>query len=810
MRARVLAVAGLALAFAPAASSARPWQRRGHLAEDSVHNATAEPRMSKHTRTTVTAADARSAAAAVAGDEHLVGRWGPVAEWPVVGVHNALMPDGRVLAFDSVGDNATETYPVHDHTRATLWDPTTGAQTPVWVETGYNVFCAGFAHLADGRLFLAGGNLDSQLRGIRQTHIFDPSTNTWSVGPDMAAGRWYPTGKRTPLRNGEMLITSGGPSMPEVRTTSGSLRALSSASLGQPLYPWIDVAPDGRAFVSGPDQTMRSLDTSGTGAWQTHGQRDGINRDYGSHALYDIGKVLVAGGGASSKDARVIDVNGTTPQVTQTAPMANGRRQHNLTVLADGSVLATGGNSSRAGLVGPRQRRLRGGALEPGHRRLDDAGCRVGRSPVPLDRPAARGRACAVVRRRHLRYLRPGPLSGQERAGLHATAPVPDRRVGANSPSGRRSLPRRRPRPTACRSIDTPQAASIAKVALVRLGAVTHSVNMEQRYVPLSYTSGAGSLTATAPANANIAPPGVYMLFVVDAAGVPSVAKMVTVTGNSAPSVSLTAPANGESSTRRRRSRSLRAPRMTAASPRWRPRRRDQARRGRQRSVHVRLGGRSGGEPLDHRGGDGQPGRADHEQRADGHGLEQRAERDPHGAGQRRLLPRSRDDPDRGERLRRRRHHRGRVLRRRQQARRGHERSVHVRLDQRAGRQLLDHRAGDGHPRRADHQQPAHGHGRGDQPRAEHLDHVAGRGHVVPLERPGHHQRHGQRPGRHDRPRGVLPGRSTTLLGTDASAPYSYRWKDPPAGTHLLRAKAYDNRGAVTTSAAVSIAVRAR
>ena len=63
----------------------------------------------------------------------------------MVGVHNALMPDGRVLAYDSVGDNATETYPVHDHTRATLWDPATGTQTPVWVDTGYNVFCSGLA-----------------------------------------------------------------------------------------------------------------------------------------------------------------------------------------------------------------------------------------------------------------------------------------------------------------------------------------------------------------------------------------------------------------------------------------------------------------------------------------------------------------------------------------------------------------------------------------------------------------------------------------------------------------------------------------
>src|SRR5262249_60698948 len=78
-------------------------------------------------------------------------------------------------------------------------------------------------------------------------------------------------------------------------------------------------------------------------------------------------------------------------------------------------------------------------------------------------------------------------------------------------------------------TIATGTPASIRKVALVRLGAVTHSDNMKQRYIPLSYTAGATTLTATAPANANIAPPGYYMLFIIDANGVPSVANMVSV-----------------------------------------------------------------------------------------------------------------------------------------------------------------------------------------------------------------------------------------------------------------------------------------
>src|SRR5438552_2928137 len=85
--------------------------------------------------------------------------------------------------------------------------------------------------------------------------------------------------------------------------------------------------------------------------------------------------------------------------------------------------------------------------------------------------------------------------------------------------------------------IATAGPGSIRKVALVRLGAVTHSDNMEQRYVPLQFTAGAASLTATGPANANVAPPGVYMLFIIDANGVPSIARMVSVLGNSPPSV---------------------------------------------------------------------------------------------------------------------------------------------------------------------------------------------------------------------------------------------------------------------------------
>jgi hypothetical protein len=95
--------------------------------------------------------------------------------------------------------------------------------------------------------------------------------------------------------------------------------------------------------------------------------------------------------------------------------------------------------------------------------------------------------------------------------------------------------------------VGTPSPSAIRKVALVRLGSVTHSDNMEQRYIPLSFRRGTSRVTATAPANANIAPPGMYMLFILDSNGVPSVARMVSIkvpaAAAAAPAPALTAPA---------------------------------------------------------------------------------------------------------------------------------------------------------------------------------------------------------------------------------------------------------------------------
>ncbi len=552
----------VAAALAPAAraddASSSVATAKAHAAEDSVvHTAAEEQALGQESRT-ATASDAAVAAQASAGPPNQTGRWGAVMPWNVVGVHEALLPNGKVLVYDSVGDNATESYPNSAQTtsRAMVFDPQTGSQTPVAVTTGVNIFCSGLAHLMNGQIFIAGGNKDQDLHGIKATHVFDGDTGTLTRTAEMTQERWYPT--VTPLGNGEMLIVSGqyqgAVDTPEVRGTDGRLRDLSAAQTNIALYPWMDVAPDGKVFNSGPDPVMRELDPSGNGQWQDLQDRDGQTRDYGGHALYDIGKLLVAGGGPSLSSAETIDINGATPKVAATAPLHYGRRQNNLTVLADGSVLATGGNSSGATLVDKDHGVYAAERWDPATGRwsvLDSEDRTRQYHSTALLLPDGRvlsagGGVCGTCDdvgylEKNAQIFSPPYLYGPD--GNPAPRPTISSAPTA-TPYG------------ATFKVTTPDAGSVSKVALLRLGAVTHDNNMEQRYVPLKEVGRSGStIRLTSPANANIAPPGVYMLFVVNSAGVPSVAKMVTVsptaaaTPNAAPSVTVTSPANGTTAT---------------------------------------------------------------------------------------------------------------------------------------------------------------------------------------------------------------------------------------------------------------------
>jgi Domain of unknown function (DUF1929) len=80
--------------------------------------------------------------------------------------------------------------------------------------------------------------------------------------------------------------------------------------------------------------------------------------------------------------------------------------------------------------------------------------------------------------------------------------------------------------------VQTPNAANISSVVLVRPGSDTHAFDMDQRLVGLTFTAGSGVLTVTGPPTQNIAPPGYYMLLLVNSAGVPSIANFVQVSNN--------------------------------------------------------------------------------------------------------------------------------------------------------------------------------------------------------------------------------------------------------------------------------------
>jgi hypothetical protein len=472
-------------------------------------------------------------------DPGVSGQWSPVVDTTVVPVFTAVLPNGKVLIWDSVGDNAAEDYPDHDFTRAMVWNPADNTQKRVDLQ-GTNLFCAGFAHLANGNILVAGGNANAQLAGTVRTYVFNWQTETWTRGRDMAAARWYPS--VTEMANGEEVIIGGGPAVAEVYQTNGVIRQLPNfTKYNARLYPFMISRPDTQLGLFGPYNTGWTITTAGNGAITGTAARDGITRDYGSFATYDIGKTLVVGGGSITEDgvakrptrtAVILDSNkGLVPAVTTTGSMSTGRRQHNTTVLADGSVLVTGGLTSAAVNGGvdlnaavttaelwnpvtgqwtvlSAAERIRQyhstAALLPDGRVMTGGGGICG------------GCMTAGYLEKNVEYFSPPYLFKKDGSGELAARPVISAGPGTVGVG-------------AAFTLTSPQAATIRKVGLVALADVTHGVDQGQRYIPLKYTVAGTTLTVTGPPTGGVAPPGWYMLFVTDAAGVPSVARMVQV-----------------------------------------------------------------------------------------------------------------------------------------------------------------------------------------------------------------------------------------------------------------------------------------
>ena len=436
--------------------------------------------------------------------EALLGQWSAVSPAPIVQLHLHLLVSGKVLSWGAVGDPYT-------------WDPATGAFTAM--PSPSLLFCGGHAFLPDGRLLVAGGHISAG-RGLPNTNLFDPATGAWQALPAMANGRWYPT--NTTLPNGEIVTIAGtdetGANVPVPEVWDGSAwRRLTSAALDLPYYPRTFVAPDGRIFYAGEQQQSRFLDVAGTGRWTDGPLRNFGTRDYGSAVMYEPGKILYAGGGdPPTSTAEIIDLNQPNPTWNFTGSMAFARRQMNATLLPTGDVLVTGGTSSDG------FNNIAGG-LRTAELWHPAAGTWTTLASSTVVR-IYHGTALLLPDGRVL-YTGSGDGEGSPNE-LNYELYSPPYLFKGTRPIITGSLP---PRVGygQTQAVDTPNGPGITKVTLVGLGSVTHAFDQSARLVPLSFSRVARGLTITLPASRATASPGPYMLFLVNADGVPSVGRIV-------------------------------------------------------------------------------------------------------------------------------------------------------------------------------------------------------------------------------------------------------------------------------------------
>jgi hypothetical protein len=449
-----------------------------------------------------------------------LGQWTAPFSWPAVAINAALLPNKKVL-----------TYGRSNHVPV-LWDPAVpGTFTDLARPADF--FCSGFALLKDGRLLVAGGHSGVDNFGIKTAYKYDYLTGVWTKLSDMRNGRWYPT--NTTLPNGQMLTISGGDTagttnlIPEVYLPgTNTWRALTSASRDVPFYPMMFVAPDGKVFYVGPQDTTAFLSTTGKGAWTPGPIRTCCYRDYGSAVMYDTGKILVVGGGNTpTKSAEAIDLLGSNAW-TPVGDMNIARRQINATLLADGKVLVTGGTNATGFNTAPTSSAV----LAPELWDPDIPGVWKPLASMSHHR-LYHSTALLLTDGRVLSVGSGQPAATGLTDDFTAEIFSPPYLFNADGTTALRPVINTAPKNVAYGqvfTVTTPSAANISRITWIRLSAVTHAFNQNQRMNRLAFSAASGStLSVTAPANANLAPPGHYMLFVVNSSGVPSLARVVRI-----------------------------------------------------------------------------------------------------------------------------------------------------------------------------------------------------------------------------------------------------------------------------------------
>ncbi len=458
---------------------------------------------------------------------------------PVRAVHVALLHTGKVLLVAGSGNNAGS-FAAGDF-KTSIWDPKTESFQSV--ATPWDAFCAGHAFLPDGELLVAGGNTaypgpatNNANAGSPKTYVFDPVTSKYVAKPDMAVARWYPT--VVELGSGN-LFTVGGLDASGLRTNASqtfnsgthtwSASKEPPAELSfMPMYPSLHLLADGHLFYSGANVFGSGPARPGiwnvwTNEWtKVPGITDPDRRDQAMSILLPPAqdqKVMIIGGGHQDlpvdalSSTAIVDLKSANPTYVPGPALDTKKMYVSAVILPDSTVFETGGASTTIhnGTKPVYSNQIFDPKTSTWSKAANSTVGRVYHSSailLPDGRVATFGGNPEDSFEMRIEIFTPAYLQKDTPRPAVSSAPTEIAYGGSYS-------------------LGTTQASPLRSAVLVRPGAATHSSDPGQRLVDLPFTTTANGLSVNVTGNRNLAPPGWYMLFVVDGTGVPSVAKWV-------------------------------------------------------------------------------------------------------------------------------------------------------------------------------------------------------------------------------------------------------------------------------------------
>lgn len=471
--------------------------------------------------------------------------WSPPVALPLVPAAAANLPDGKLLLWSAQDRFSFTSAPGNTYT--TVFDPATGTSVERLVtETDHNMFCPGTANLPDGRLLISGGSSSAA------TSFYDPASGTWTPAGDMVIPRAYHA--TVPLGDGSVFALGGswngglGNKDGELWTAATGWRRLPGVPVDPMLGPdpagvyrgdnhmWLVPTAHGRVLHAGPSANMNWIDVTGSGSTTPAGARgDDPYAINGSIVMFEAGRLLKTGGARAYENAdatasaHVIDTTGVAVGVRRLPSMAYARAFHNSVVLPNGQVVVLGGQTypvpfsdSRSVLApelwDPATERFTTLPAMSVPRNYHSTALLLPDGRVASIGGGLCGEGCEA-NHADLQILSPPYLFDE--SGAPATRPVivsaPDTVAYGTEAVVKTSAP-------------------VASFAIVRLSSTTHTVNNDQRRLSLSFTAaGSNRYRVQMPRHRGLALPGYWMLFALDASGVPSVAHTLRVDGDSSP-----------------------------------------------------------------------------------------------------------------------------------------------------------------------------------------------------------------------------------------------------------------------------------